>query len=85
MNKKYKFDINRHDLYQFDKPELKERTKQRLTEMAELGMHESGNASFGYENIMSGLYIEKIWNYSDEEFNDYMDWVKELINKKTIK
>jgi hypothetical protein len=28
---------------------------------------------------MSGLYIEKVWGYSDEDFTDYMDWVKGLI------
>lgn len=73
--------INRSDLYLYDTPELKERTKNRLTEMNDLGMEESGTASFGLVGVMSGLYIEKVWRYSDEDWKDYMDWVKSLINK----
>lgn len=73
------FDITRADFYLHDNPELKDRTEKRLTEIAELGMEEVGIASFGYKDIMSGLYIEHVWNYSDEDFKDYMDWVKELI------
>ena len=48
--------------------------------MAECGMEETGIASFGYKGVMSGLYIEKVWGYSDEDFKDYMDWAKDLIN-----
>ena len=51
--------------------------------MAELGMEEVGIAQFGYKGIMSGLYIEKVWSYSDEDFKNYMDWAKELISSKT--
>jgi hypothetical protein len=72
-----RFDIERKDLYEHNKP--KERTRKRLTEMAECGMEEIGIASFGYKGVMSGLYIEKVWGYSDEDFTDYMDWVKGLI------
>lgn len=72
-----RFDIGREDLYEFDKP--KKRTRKRLTEMAECGMEETGIASFGYKGVMSGLYIEKVWGYSDEDFKDYMDWAKGLI------
>lgn len=73
------FDIERDDLYEYGKPELRERTKKRLTEMAECGMEETGIASFGYKGVMSGLYIERVWGYSDEDFKDYMDWAKGLI------
>lgn len=52
------FDIEREDLYEYNKP--KERTRKRLTEMAECGMEETGIASFGYKGVMSGLYIEKV-------------------------
>ena len=80
-----KFNVDDNDFYEHSKPELKERTKKRLTEMAELGMKETGLGSFGYENIMSGLYIEKVWSYSDENFKAYIDWVKELIKTKVNK
>jgi len=72
-----RFDIERENLYEYNKP--KERTRKRLTEMAECGMEETGIASFGYKGVISGLYIEKVWGYSDEDFKDYMDWVKGLI------
>lgn len=72
-----RFDIERKDLYEHNKP--KERTRKRLTEIAECGMEEIGIASFGYKGVMSGLYIEKLWGYSDEDFKDYMDWAKGLI------
>ncbi len=75
------FNIHRKDFYQHDKP--KDKTLMRLTEIAECGMSEVGIAQFGYEGILSGLYIEMVWNYSDEKFKDYMDWVKSLITKKT--
>jgi len=77
-----KFNIERKDLYEFRRPELNERTKKRLTEIAELGMEEVGTASFGIKGIMSGLYIEKVWSYSNEDFKDYMEWAKELISSK---
>lgn len=59
-----------------------ERTKIRLIEMNELGMTETGIASFGIEGVMSGLYIERVWGYNDEEWNGYMDWVREMKNNK---
>jgi len=65
--------------YEYKKP--KERTRKRLIEMADLGMEEIGVASFGIKDVMSGLYIEKVWHFSDEEFDDYMTYVKELIDK----
>ncbi len=71
------FDIEREDFYEYKKP--KERTRKRLIEIAECGMEEKGVASFGYKDIMSGLYIEKVWRYSDEDFKDYMDWAKNVI------
>jgi len=73
-------DINSEDLYRCKEPQ--EITKARLTEISDLGMEEVGIAQFGIKGIMSGLYIERIWNYSDEEWKDYMDWVKELIIRK---
>ncbi len=72
--------VDRVEFYEYGKP--KERTKKRLTEIVDLGMEETGIASFGYKGVMSGLYIEKVWNYSDEDFKHYMDWVKDLIKQK---
>jgi hypothetical protein len=40
-----------------------------------------GIAQFGYKGVMSGLYIEKVWSYSDADFKGYMDWAKGLIAK----
>lgn len=77
---KYLFDVNREDLYIHNEP--KERTKKRLVEIAECGMSEVGVAEFGYKGIMSGLYIEKVWGLSDDDFKSYMDWAKSLINEK---
>ncbi len=73
--------IGNTDFYEHSKPELKERTKKRLTEIAECGMSEVGIAHFGYKGAMSGLYIEKVWSYSDKDFIEYMDWARGLIQK----
>jgi len=75
-------EIDNKSFYDCTKPEHKERTKARLTEMKELGMTECGFGQFGYKKIMSGLYIEKVWGYSDEDFKGYLDWVRELIEEK---
>lgn len=53
--------------------------------MAELGMTETGIASFGIKDVMSGLYIERVWRYSDKDFKGYMDWVREMIQKSDSK
>nr|WP_298657056.1 hypothetical protein [uncultured Flavobacterium sp.] len=77
-SKTFKFNIDCPDFYEYNKP--KERTRKRLIEIAECGMEEVGTASFGYEGVMSGLYIEKVWAYSDEDFKNYMDWARGLIS-----
>jgi len=79
--KKYKIDIENEDYYEWNEPEKKLQTKNRLIQIAELGMEEVGIASFGIPNVMSGLYIEKVWNYSDKDFEDYLNWVKSLIKR----
>jgi hypothetical protein len=77
-----RFDIEREDFYEHGQP--KERTRKRLAEIAECGMEEIGSAQFGYKGVMSGLYIEKVWSYSDEAFKDYMDWARGLISKSML-
>jgi hypothetical protein len=72
-------DVNREDLYRYK--ESKEVTKARLTEISDLGMEEVGIAQFGIKGVMSGLYIEMVWNVSDNQWKEYIDWVKKLINR----
>ena len=77
-------DTNNKYFYEYgDNEEAKEKTRRRLTQISELGMEEVGNAEFGIRGIMSGLYIEKIWSFSDQLWDDYIRWVQELINSKT--
>jgi hypothetical protein len=73
-------DFYRHD----DTPELLERTKNRLQTIQDKGMTEVGVAEFGINGVMSGLYIERVWRYSDEDFNGYMNWVDEMKAKKEV-
>lgn len=75
-----KIDINDKYNYEYGKP--KDRIKSRLEEIISLGMEDVGVQDFGIPEIMSGLYIERVWNMSDETWNDYMNWVKSLIQKK---
>ena len=74
-------DVDNPSWYQYDKPELKERTKKRLQEMADLGMEEVGVGQFGVKGIVSGLYIEMVWSLNDKGFNDYLKWVKEAVEE----
>lgn len=73
--------IYREDYYYGFNSVEKKRIKKRLTIMSKIGMEEVGIAQFGIKGIMSGLYIERVWNDSDQDFNDYIKWVKSLINK----
>lgn len=76
-----KIDINQEGYYQYRKPELRERTRQRLTEIASCGMEEVGLGQFGYKDAISGLYIEMVWSYADKDFESYMNWAKTKIKK----
>lgn len=75
-------DISRKDFYLVDQPQLKERTKNRLIEISEMGMEEVGCGQFGKKNVMSGLYFEMVWFLSDEMWNNYISWAKDFINSK---
>ncbi len=79
------FDIDREDLYRHRTPETKDRTRQRLIEMADLGLDEVGYGEFGINGIISGVYIERVWNDSDEDFKNYLQWIKQLIKEKSCK
>ena len=76
------FDVNREDFYRHDKPELKERTRARLIEIASCGLGLVGYGQFGYPGVMSGLYIEMVWTYSEKDFQEYMEWTRSLILNK---
>lgn len=59
--------------------ELNKRTKLRFKEISSLGLTEVGFAQFGIEGKMSGLYIEMVWNYSEKDWAEYIDWIKSLL------
>lgn len=65
-----------------DKPDV--RTRERLIEIKELGYTECGIGQFGIDGITSGLYIEILWDYDNERWLDYINWVKKLINEKLV-
>lgn len=75
--------VDRKEFYYSLNQDIKERTRNRLIQMNELGMELVGSGQFGIPEIMSGLYIEKVWNYSDKDFDEYLDWVKQLIKEKS--
>ena len=59
-----------------------ERTKERLLLIESLCMKEVSIGKFGIPSLMSGLYIEMIWNYSEDDFNSYIEWIKILKKRK---
>lgn len=64
------------DLYKKYDKKLMERAKERLLLIESLGME----VSIGQFGIPS--YIEMIWDYSDDDFNSYIKWVKILKKRK---
>lgn len=56
-----------------------ERTRSRLIRIAETGAEDVEIGHFGVRCVVSGLYIEKVWQYDDEQFDDYMNWFSERI------
>ncbi len=77
-----KIDIETDFFYDHDSPELKERTKQRLIQIKKIGMTEVGLGQFGVKHIMSGLYIEMLWEYDEIKWDDYISWASDLITTK---
>lgn len=79
-----KINVNEKSLYCNNKN--KERTKKRLSQLSSLKLEYVGEMEFGYPGVTSGLYIEKIWNCSDEEWQLYLIYLKDvLITSKVIK
>jgi hypothetical protein len=63
--------------------ESNDRTRKRLQELIDMGCEENGIASFGINGIFSGLYIEWVWEKTEEQWVDYINWVKSLILEKS--
>ena len=70
--------INIQHVIPYTDSNIKERTENRLNEIIELGLEEVGYGQYGIKNIMSGLYVEMVWSFSDEDWKGYIDWIKEL-------
>lgn len=75
MKKEHKFDTDREDLYQFKREAIRQRTKKRLIQIADMGLEEVGLATFGIPGVLSGLYIEKVWHYLDKDWDEYVEWI----------
>lgn len=73
----HKFDIERSDFYKYK--EDKSTTWARLKQIADLGMEEVGTAEFGVRGIVSGLYIERIWDMTDAAWIEHVSWMTGLI------
>ncbi len=74
-------DIESSRLYEYDKPEFNQRTTDRLTQISKMGMTEIGDAQFGIKGIISGLYLEKVWAYNEQEWTEYVEWAQSVIDK----
>lgn len=74
-------DINYKHYYESQNPIRNDRTRKRLQTLINLNMIEVGNCEFGIKHVVSGLYIERVWEWDDNRFNDYIDWVKEILIK----
>tara|TARA_R110000803_G_scaffold144422_1_gene210278 strand:+ start:359 stop:607 length:249 start_codon:yes stop_codon:yes gene_type:complete len=73
-------DLNKKGYYKYNIS--KERTKERLNELKGLGFKVIGDGTFGLDGILSGLFIERVWNNKAHEWKDYIDWCNRLIKKR---
>lgn len=71
-------DINKPDYYYGQNDINKVRIERRLRELNALGLSEVGYGEFGIPGLMSGLYIERVWNFNAVNWKNYIDWVKSL-------
>ncbi len=75
--------VDDEDFYEYkDSNGNNERTNQRLIQIEEMGFVEVGTACFGIKDIVSGLYIEKVWQLSDEDWLDHIEWFKAVKKEK---
>lgn len=82
FNTNFEIDIDNKFNYENSKPQHHDRTRKRLQVLIDMNCIDFGNQQFGIKHVVSGLYIEKVWSMSDEDFNDYVDWMKGIIIKK---
>lgn len=73
----------KNESYYYNK-ENEERTKNRLIEIDKLWLSEVWIAEFWIPWIMSWLYIERIWEYSDDDFKLEIEWIKDLLKSKKL-
>lgn len=78
-----KIDTKEEKYYQPREKLLNQRTKKRLKEISDLGLEEVGIDQFGIKNIMSGLYLEKVWDYKEKDWVRYINWIKQVKIKKS--
>lgn len=76
-------DINRTDFYTHESIEHDGRTLERLNQIKNMGMVETGTASFGFKGIVNGLYIEYVWNHTQIEWEDRIGWMQSVKDKKS--
>lgn len=76
-------DINKPDYYFGQNDIGKIRVRRRLEEINSLGLSEVGYGEFGIKGLMSGLYIERVWHFSNQHWKEYVDWIKELKQEKS--
>ena len=74
----------RRDFFLVD-PTKKLQTKERLEQLEALGVEEVGHGEFGVRGVTSGIYIEMVWNESEEDWNKRMEWLRVLIEDEKQK
>jgi len=75
--------INIENVIKYTDIDKKERTKNRLKEIIDLGMIDVNTTDqYGVTGIHSGLYIEMVWSHSEEDWKSYIDWVKSLVKER---
>ena len=57
-------DINKEEYYKI--PHEKETTRFRLMQLNEMGLSEISEGEFGIPDVISGLFVENLWNWSDK-------------------
>jgi len=65
--------------------EMREQTKKRLMQLQELGLTEVRAREFGITDYFGGLYIETVWNNTDESWDKYIKRLQTLVEEKSTK